>query len=106
MRNYEVVLILAHETVEDRAKELLKRIEQIFSKSGVLVRAHHDRGRRVLGYSMKKHKEGHVYIYDIEALPERVKDLERDLRLEEKLLQVMISHPLKRREDKEAGGGR
>ena len=103
MRNYEIIVILVHEATEDRQKELLKRIDSIFTKTGALVHAVHDRGKRTLGYKMKKHKEGHYYIYDIEQDPAKTADLIRELRLEDELLQVMISHPI---EKKEASVGR
>ena len=43
---------------------------------------------------MKKHKEGHVYIYDLEADPSKLDALNRELRLEDDLLQLMVTHPL------------
>jgi ribosomal protein S6 len=95
MQPYEAVVILVHHVAEDRQKELVKKVDTIFSKFGSSIRAHHDRGKRNLGYPMKKHKEGHVYIYDVDVEPLKVNDLVRELRLEEELLQVMVAHPIR-----------
>jgi ribosomal protein S6 len=95
MQSYEAVIILVHHAAEDRQKELVKKVDTIFSKFGAAIRAHHDRGKRNLGYPMKKHKEGHVYIYDVDVEPLKVSDLVRELRLEEELLQVMVAHPIR-----------
>ncbi len=91
MRHYEAVLVLAHQTTTDQQKELIKGIEEIFSKFEVKILNRHDRGKKELGYPMKKHHEGHVYICDIEAEPSKIRDLVQQLRLEEKLLQVMVT---------------
>ena len=93
MRKYEAILILAHQMSADRQKELEKKVDSIFSKFDVKIQARHDRGKKELGYPMKKHKEGHVYVYDITMDPSKVDALSRELRLEEELLQVMVTHP-------------
>lgn len=94
MRNYEVVLILAHQMSADRQKELVKKVDGIFSKFGAKVQARHDRGKKELGYPMKKHKEGHIYVYDAEMDPSKIDPFIRELRLEDDLLQVMVSLPV------------
>ena len=100
MQTYEAVIILVHQSTEDRQKELMKKVDSVFSKHGALIQAHHDRGKRILGYPMKKHKEGHVYVYDAAIAPTKVSEIVRELRLEDQLLQVMISFPVKKSEVK------
>lgn len=102
MQTYEAIIILVHQATEDRQKELVKKVDSVFLKFGSVITAHHDRGRRTLGYPMKKHKEGHVYVYDVEITPAKVKDVVRELRLEDQLLQAMISFPVPKSASKEA----
>ena len=94
MRNYEAVIILAHQSTGDREKDLLKKVDGVFSKFNAKVTTRHDRGKKTLGHAMKKHREGHVYILDFEIDPAQIDGLSKDLRLEEDLLQVMISLPV------------
>jgi len=104
MRNYEAAIILVHQATEDRQKELVKKVDSVFSKFGAVIKAHHDRGKRNLGYPMKKHKEGHVFIYDLEIDPSKVADVTRELRLEDQLLQVMISFPVPKEAETASSG--
>jgi ribosomal protein S6 len=109
MRNYEAVIIISHQLSADRQKELTKKVDDVFSKFGAKINARHDRGKKELGYPMKKHKEGHIFIYDLEMDPSKVDALIRELRLEEALLQIMITFPVapftnKLKEEATAGG--
>ena len=94
MRNYEVVLILTFHDAEARQKEIAKSLDAVFEKNGAKVVARHDRGKRQLGYLMQKHKFGQVYVYDVEMDPAKAADLVREIRLENEVLQVMVSHPV------------
>ena len=94
MRNYEIVLILIFHDAEARQKEVTKSLDAIFEKNGAKVAARHDRGKRSLGYIMQKHKFGHVYVYDAQIDPAKVADIVREIRLENEVLQVMVSHPV------------
>ena len=94
MRSYEVVLIVVHQVVESRQKELVKRLDSIFAKHQATVQGRHDRGKQLLGYPMKKHNEGHIYIYNVDCEPSKVQEMIHDLRLENDLLQVMFTHPI------------
>jgi small subunit ribosomal protein S6 len=96
MRLYEAVIILVHQATEERQKELIRKVDSVFSKYGAVIKAHHDRGRKPLGYMMKKHKEGHFYIYDAEIEPSRVSEIVRELRLEEQILQASVVIPPKK----------
>lgn len=90
MKDYELTLIFIPDLTEDKIDAMLKEWK-------VKVKTKEVWGRRVLAYPLlpaakagKKHKEGIYVMMKVELKPEEVGELERNLRLEEKVLRHLI----------------
>ncbi len=88
MRKYEAVVIFNIEEGNfERGKEILK--EQL-TKAGVNLLKEEDMGERNLAYEIKKHDRGHYYLYEFESSPEKIKEIEKSLKLKTEVLKMLI----------------
>lgn len=94
MRKYDALLIFPPEEAPEAWKEEVKKIESAVSHLGGSTVDRQDWGRRPLGYALKKHREGHLLLLNIELDASKVSELRRTLHLNEKILKVNIFQTL------------
>ena len=88
MRKYEAVVIFnTEEGGFDKGKETFK--DQLVN-SGVNLLKEEDMGERNLAYEIKKHDRGHYYLYEFESSPEKIKEIEKALKLKTEILKMLI----------------
>ena len=89
MREYETVYILKTSTLEKEVQEVEERlIKMIQSNKGEIV-FNRALGKKVLAFPMEKEKEG-IYVHlDYSGTPSIVADIEKSLRLDERVLRFM-----------------
>lgn len=89
MRRYETVYI-ANPNLEDEAlKEVVGKFSDLIKKNeGSLVKVD-EWGKRKLAYEVKRFDKGHYVLLDFCGLPEMVTELERNLKLDDRVLKYL-----------------
>ena len=93
MTTYEILLMLDPELPEERQEEILARTRELVEKSGGTWRSHDAWGRRRLAYEIQKKTEGIYAVVDLTAEPDTVKELDRQLNLNEAVLRTKVLRP-------------
>jgi small subunit ribosomal protein S6 len=93
MRRYEVLVILDPELEERTVEPSLDTYLNIVRKEGGTVEKLDIWGRRKLAYDVKKKAEGIYAIIDLTAEPAVVKELDRQLTLNESILRTKVIRP-------------
>ena len=93
MRAYEVMVIL-DPTLEERTVEpSLDKYLNVVRKDGGSVESVEVWGRRRLAYEIRKNAEGIYAVIALSAEPETVKELDRQLTLNESVLRTKVMRP-------------
>jgi small subunit ribosomal protein S6 len=93
MRRYEVLVILDPELEERTVEPSLDTYLNIVRKEGGTVEKLDIWGRRKLAYDIQKKSEGIYAIIDLTAEPAVVKELDRQLTLNESILRTKVIRP-------------
>jgi small subunit ribosomal protein S6 len=97
-RDYELGFILNPEVSEEEVRSSLDRIEQIVANYGGQIFKVNHWGRRRLAYPIERHRDGYYIFIDMNVTPETVTEIERTLRVSEKVFR----HMMKKRDPKTA----
>ncbi|MBF0412452.1 MAG: 30S ribosomal protein S6 [Desulfamplus sp.] len=89
MRRYETVLIADPDLQEEARKNLFKKFTNLLTQTGALLVKIEDWGNRKLAYEIKKKSRGHYLCVTYGGDGEIVKELERNLRLDENIMKFM-----------------
>ncbi len=94
MRAYEVMVIL-EPSLEERtvAPSLQKYLDNVIIKDGGSVESVDVWGRRRLAYEIKKNAEAIYAVVTLQAEPATVKELDRQLTLNESILRTKVIRP-------------
>jgi small subunit ribosomal protein S6 len=95
MRAYEVVVILDPATDERTVAPSLDKFLNVVRNDGGTVDSVDVWGRRRLAYEVKKNAEGIYAIVNLTAEPATVKELDRQLTLNESILRTKVIRPSK-----------
>ena len=95
-RDYELEFILNPEVSEEEIRSSLDRIELIVANYGGQIFKVNHWGRRRLAYPIERHRDGYYIFIDMILTPEAVTEIERTLRVSEKVFR----HMMKRRDPK------
>lgn len=93
MRAYEVVVILDPATDERTVAPSLDKFLNVVRTDGGTVESVDVWGRRRLAYEVKKNAEGIYAIVNLTAEPATVKELDRQLTLNESILRTKVIRP-------------
>lgn len=107
MKKYEGLFILPPDSTPEARKTEFHRLEELLKKFGVTILQRLEIGKKSLGYSVKKFKEGFLLVLDFQMDSTRVPELRKSLELHEGLLKCMIlakdKRSLKKPRSQEAG---
>jgi small subunit ribosomal protein S6 len=94
LRPYEVMVIL-EPSLEERTVQpsLQKYLDNVIVKDGGTVESVEVWGRRRMAYEVKKHAEGIYAVINLQAEPATVKELDRQLTLNESILRTKVIRP-------------
>lgn len=95
MRAYEVLVILDPSTDERTVAPSLDKYLNVVRNDGGSVESVDVWGRRRLAYEVKKNAEGIYAIINLNAEPATVKELDRQLTLNESILRTKVIRPSK-----------
>jgi small subunit ribosomal protein S6 len=93
MRRYEVMVILDPNTEERTVQPSLDQFLTVVKDGGGSVEKVDVWGRRRLSYDIAKKSEGIYAVIDLTAEPATVKELDRQLNLQETILRTKVIRP-------------
>ena len=93
MRQYEVMVIIDPDVDDRQVNGLLDKPLAGLTKAGGTVDATDVWGRRRLAYQIKKKSEGIYVVVNVTAEPAVVKELDRQLTLNEQILRTTVIRP-------------
>ena len=93
MRHYEVMVILDGNLEERTVAPSLDTYLNVIRTSGGSVEKVDVWGRRRLAYEIDKKTEGIYAVIDLQASPQAVAELDRQLRLNESVLRTKVIRP-------------
>ena len=93
MRTYEVMVILDPSLEERTVGPSLDKYLNVIRKDGGSVESVDIWGRRRMAYEIKKHQEGIYAVVNLTAEPDSVKELDRQLTLNESILRTKVIRP-------------
>jgi small subunit ribosomal protein S6 len=96
MRQYELMVILDPELEERTVAPSLEQFLNVVRQGGGTVEKVDIWGRRRLAYEIQKKTEGIYAVVDLEAEPDVVKELDRQLNLNEAVLRTKVIRPNRR----------
>jgi len=93
MRHYELMVILDPDLEERSIGPSLDRFLSVVRSSGGSVEKVDIWGRRRLAYEIDKRVEGIYAVVDVQAEPATVRELDRQLNLNESILRTKVIRP-------------
>jgi small subunit ribosomal protein S6 len=90
MRHYEVMVILDPTLDERTVQPTLDNFLNVIRTSGGNVEKIEVWGKRRLSFEIKKHTEGIYAVLDVNSEPDAVKELDRQLGLQESVLRTKV----------------
>ncbi|GAA4509869.1 30S ribosomal protein S6 [Brevibacterium yomogidense] len=93
MRKYELMLILDPELDERSVSTTVEKLIKVVPAQGGTVDNVDVWGRRRFAYEINKKSEGFYVVIDLNAQPDTVKELDRQLGLNESVLRTKIMRP-------------
>lgn len=88
-RTYEIMYIVAPETVEDDLNKLNEAIAQTITSQGGTVANTEHMGRRKLAYPINKKSEGHYVLLEVEGTGKEILELERRMRVNDAIIRFI-----------------
>ena len=89
LRPYEILVIVDPRPTDEEVTELLTQIGEQAKSLGIEVDKVDNWGKRRLAYDIRKQREGTYAVFEAKAEPSMVKELERQLRLNENVLRFL-----------------
>jgi small subunit ribosomal protein S6 len=89
LRPYEVLVIVDPRPTDEEVAALLTQLGEQVASLGAEVVKLENWGKRRLAYDIRKQREGTYAVFEISAEPAMVKELERQLRLNENVLRFL-----------------
>ena len=89
MNKYESIIIINPSVEEQGVKELTQRFTDLINQNGK-VESVEDMGKRKLAYEVKKNKEGIYVLFNFEANPDSIAELERNYRITDEVIKFIV----------------
>lgn len=98
MKRYETVIVLIPEMDESETRAFVEKISEVITDGGGIVEKVDNWGKRQLAYPISKKVEGIYLCLVYQSDGERVKELERLLRVNEKVLRYLTVKAVEKRQ--------
>lgn len=89
MNKYESVIIINPAIDEETIKSLIARFEALINNDGKVEKID-ELGKKKLAYEIGKNKEGYYVVYDFEANPSLIAELERNYRITDEIIKFIV----------------
>lgn len=90
MRSYELIMIVDPEIGEDDINAVINKVSEFITQLHGKVVKVEKWGKRKLAYKIKKNTKGYYVIFYFTALPSVIKEIDRTLHYNEKILRHQI----------------
>jgi len=88
MNKYESVIIINPSVDDEGIKALTQKFTDIINNEGK-VESVQEIGKKRLAYEIMKNKEGFYTVFNFEAKPELIAELERNYRIDDKVMKFI-----------------
>ena len=89
MNRYETVFIINPNVEETGVKALIEKFSNLINNDGKVEKVD-ELGKKRLAYEIKKQKEGFYVVFNFEANPELIKELERIYRITDEVMKFIV----------------
>ena len=89
MNKYESIIIVNPKVEEEGLKELEEKFTGLINENGK-VESVEKMGKKRLAYEIKKNKEGIYLLFNFEAKPDSITELERVYRITDEILKFIV----------------
>jgi len=89
MNKYESVIIINPNVAEEAMKSLIERFSTLINSDGKVEKVD-ELGKKKLAYEIAKNKEGYYVVYDFEANPSLIAELERNYRITDEVIKFIV----------------
>ena len=89
MNKYESVVIINPNVEENALKALIERFQTLINTDGKVEQVN-ELGKKKLAYEINKNKEGYYVVYDFEANPKLIAELERNYRIADEVIKFIV----------------
>jgi small subunit ribosomal protein S6 len=89
LRPYEILVIVDPKPTDEEVATLLTQVGEQAKSLGIEVDKVDNWGKRRLAYDIRKQREGTYAVFEAKAEPSMVKELERQLRLNDNVLRFL-----------------
>ena len=87
MNKYESVIII-NPVDEEGIKGLVQKLTDLINNDGKVEKVD-ELGKRKLAYEIQKNKEGYYVVFNFEANPDLISELERNYRITDEVIKFM-----------------
>ncbi len=89
MNKYESVVIINPNCTEEALKAFEEKYTGLINKNGK-VESVENMGKKRLAYEIKKNKEATYLLFNFEAQPDSIAEIERNYRIDDEILKFII----------------
>ena len=89
---YETIFIARQDVPTTQVETLTKTFGDLVTTLGGQVKKTEQWGLRNLAYRINKNKKGHYVLFSLDASPESIAEMERNMKLNEDVLRFMTIH--------------
>ena len=89
MNKYESVIIINPNVEETALKAFIEKFQTLINTDGKVEQVN-ELGKKKLAYEIKKNKEGYYVVYDFEANPSLIAELERNYRITDEVIKFIV----------------
>ena len=89
MNKYESIIIINPNCTEEAIKALESKVTGLINKNGKLESVE-NMGTKKLAYEIKKNKEAFYMLFNFEAKPDSIAELERNYRITDDILKFIV----------------
>lgn len=89
MNKYESVIIINPSVEEEGIKGLISKFTDLINNEGSVEKVT-EMGRKKLAYEIQKNKEGYYVVFNFEAKPELIAELERQYRITDEVIKFIV----------------
>ena len=89
MNKYESIIIIDQNVEEEGIKTLISRFTDLINTEGKVSEVT-EMGKRKLAYEIKKNKEAYYVLFNFEAKPELIAELERNYRITDEIIKFIV----------------
>ena len=88
MNKYESIIIIGQNVEEEARKAIITRFTDLINTEGKVSNVN-EMGQRKLAYEIGKNTEGYYVLFEFEAKPELISELERNYRITDEIIKFI-----------------